>query len=90
MRAAYEVMAETLWTHALSRGYFSTEPNVWNAVALRVAKDDFAAFPAHDERVQVMKRSVGRLNCEVSCCGELQTAMEETWSLSQQPGTKTS
>lgn len=85
MRAAYEVMAETLWTHALSQGYFSTDPDVWNAVALRVAKNDFAAFPAYDERVQVMKSSVGRLNCEVSCCGELQTC-----SLSQQPGTRTS
>lgn len=65
-RLACEVMARSIFTFASTRRFFSDREDVWNGVALRLAKGDYAVCPPTDPRLDDWRAAVAVLNCEVS------------------------
>ena len=63
---AYGVMAETLFRYAQKERLFSDNANVWNGVALRLAKGEYVCSPQHDERLLPWISALAVLNADVS------------------------
>lgn len=63
---AYEIMAETLFRYAQRERLFSDNPNVWNGVALRLAKGKYVCSPQHDQRLLPWVSALALLNADVS------------------------
>lgn len=67
-QTAYEIMAETLYRYAQRERLFSDNPAVWNGVALRLHKGQYACSPQpqHDGRLAPWVAGLQMLNCDVS------------------------
>ncbi|PWN47365.1 hypothetical protein IE53DRAFT_321345 [Violaceomyces palustris] len=59
-------MAAHLFKVARSKNWFSEDPNVASAVALRLAKNQYTMCPAADPRLEQFYHSLSVLNCEVA------------------------
>ncbi|PWN27268.1 hypothetical protein BDZ90DRAFT_220834 [Jaminaea rosea] len=59
-------MARSIFTFASTRRFFSDREDVWNGVALRLAKGDYAVCPPTDPRLDDWTAAIAVLNCEAA------------------------